>query len=56
MTPFGHEFLDLGDRPAGIEVLGARVRAIQDRMTTIKSERILQRVQPLPGRFIAAID
>jgi hypothetical protein len=56
VTPLGHQYLDFGDRSAGIKILGASARAIQNGMTSIESKRVFQRIQPFAGRFIPAVD
>src|SRR5881396_4302155 len=50
-----HQFLDLADRPGRVEVLRARIDAVHDAMTAEQSVRILQVVEPLSGRLVAAV-
>src|SRR5690606_39416296 len=50
------QLLDLRDRLAGIQDLRAILRAVQDRMAAIEPERILERVEPLARRLVAAVD
>src|SRR5690606_17532201 len=56
MLALDHHLLDLGDRLAGIQVLRAILRAVQDRVAAVEAERILERVEPLAGRLVAAVD
>src|SRR5437773_970923 len=53
--PFGDQLLGLGDRLRRVEALGASVRAIHDRVAAVETERILQAVEPLAGRLVAAV-
>src|SRR6185312_12068782 len=49
------EFLDLGDGLAGIQALGAGPGAVENRVTAIQPERVLQCVEAFPGGLIAAV-
>src|SRR5690606_3362767 len=51
-----HQFLDLRDGLARVQVFRAILRAVQNRMTTVLPERILERVGPLAGRLVPAGD
>ena len=42
MAPVRDQLLDFSDRLGGVQVLGARLSAVEDRMTPIESEGILQ--------------
>ena len=53
--PFGDQLLGLGDRFGRVEALGADVRAIHDRVAAVEAERVLQPVEPLAGRLVAAV-
>ena len=44
---FGHEFLDFCNRLTRIQILRTRLRAVQNRVTAIQAERILQRIETL---------
>src|SRR5205814_6546796 len=48
--------LDLRDRPRGIQVLRAHVGAIHDRVAAVEPEGVLELIQPLAGRLVAAVD
>src|SRR6185437_1616869 len=48
--------LDLGDGLRGIQILRADVRAVHDGVAAIETERVLQRIEPLAGRLVAAVD
>src|SRR5256885_14575217 len=50
-----HQLLDLADRPGRVEVLGAGVDAVHDGVTAEQAVRILQIVEPLAGRLVAAV-
>src|SRR5690242_2124511 len=52
---FGDELLGLRDRLGRAQPLGADVRAVHDRVAAIKAVRVLQLVQALARRFVAAI-
>ena len=51
-----HHFLDLGNGFGWIQALGTGFGAIQDRMTAVKPERILDAIKPLPLQFVATVD
>ena len=53
---FNHHFLDLGDGLGWIEALRAGVGAVHDRVAAVELERVLQRVQPVAGGLVAAVD
>src|SRR5439155_5166338 len=53
--PLHHQFLDLADRPGRVEVLRAGIDAVHDAMTAEQAVRILQVVEPLGGRLVAAV-
>src|SRR6185437_2013827 len=54
--PFHHQLLDLGDRLGRIEPLRTDFRAVHDRVAAIELERILEVVEPLRLRLVAAVD
>src|SRR5712691_6345338 len=54
--PLDHLFLDLGDRLRRIEVLRAGVGAVHDGVAAIEPERVLEIVEPVAGRLVAAVD
>ena len=56
MLTFRHQFLDLGNRATGIEILRTGLRAVKNRMATIKPERIFKRIEALAGGFVATVD
>src|SRR4051812_44136496 len=49
------QLLGLGNRLGRIETLGADVGTIHDRVAAIEPKRILERVEALAGRFVAAV-
>src|SRR5262245_55958703 len=53
--PRHHQLLDLGDGLSRIEMLGAGIGAVHDGMAAIEPERILEIVEALAGRLIAAV-
>src|SRR5262245_4289312 len=53
--PLDHHLLDLGDRLGRIEVLRAGVRAVHDGVAAVEPERILEVVEALAGRLVAAV-
>src|SRR5688572_15732540 len=53
--PLDHLLLDFGDGLRRIEPLRAGLAAVQDGVTTIEPERVFQIVEPLAGRFVAAV-
>src|SRR3954452_22739463 len=52
---FGDHLLCLGDCLRRVETLRADVRAVHDGVAAIETERIFELVEPLAGRFIAAV-
>src|SRR6185503_16616524 len=52
---FCDQLLGFGDRLRRVEPLGADVRAIHNRVTAIEAERILEPIESLAGRFVAAV-
>jgi hypothetical protein len=48
--------LDFGDCLSGIQTLGTSSRTIQNGVASIESERILEFIEPLTSRLVAAID
>src|SRR3954469_15300148 len=53
--PLDHHALDLGDGLGGVETLGAGLGAIHDGMAAVEPERVLEIVEAMPGRLIAAV-
>src|SRR5262245_45849341 len=53
--PLDHHPLDLGDRLGGIEPLRAGLGAVHDGVAAIEPERVLENVEPLAGRLVAAV-
>src|SRR5262249_46309253 len=53
--PIDHQVLDLGDGLGRVEALRARLGAIHDGVAAVEPERILDIVEPLAGRFVAAV-
>src|SRR4029078_6836053 len=53
--PLDHHALDLGDGLGGGEGLGAGLGAIHDGMTAVEPERVLEIVEAVPGRLVAAV-
>src|SRR5690606_365556 len=51
-----HQPLDLADRLARVEALGAGAGAVHDRVAAVELERILQIVQARAGVLVAAVD
>ena len=49
------EFLDLADRPRGIEALRADVDAVHDRVAAEQAVRVLEVVEALVGRLVARV-
>src|SRR5262245_21605152 len=47
--------LDLADRLRRVETLRAGVGAVHDRVATVETERILEVVEPLARRLVAAV-
>src|SRR3984957_15088979 len=56
MAAMRHHLLDFADGLRGIEILGARFGAIHDGMAAVQPKRILESVETLAGRLVAAID
>src|SRR5262245_35481791 len=54
--PLDHLLLDLGDGLRRIEVLRAGIGAVQDGVAAVEPERVLEIVEPLAGRLVAAVD
>src|SRR5262245_17366611 len=50
------QLLDLADCLGGIQILRTRFGAVHDRVAAVQPERILQRIESLAGRFVAAVD
>jgi len=50
-----HQLLELCDRLGRIQTLGARFGAIQNGLAPIKSEPILEVIEPIAGRLVARI-
>src|ERR1700752_4737644 len=53
--PLDHHALDLGDRLGRIEALRAGLGAVHDGVTAIEAERILEIVEAVSGRLVAAV-
>src|SRR6476646_632519 len=53
--PLDHHALDLGDGLGGVEALGAGLGAIHDGMAAVEPERILEIIEAVTGRLIAAV-
>src|SRR4051812_2781988 len=51
-----HLALDVGDRLGRIEALRASLRAVHDGVAAVEPERVLEIVQPLACRLVAAVD
>src|SRR4029077_17165035 len=51
-----HHFLDLGDGARRVEVLRTHVGAVHDRVAAIQPEGILQVIEALTARLVAAVD
>jgi hypothetical protein len=49
-------FFDLGDGLGGVEIFGAHVGAVHDRMAAVEAEGILELVEALAGGLVAAVD
>src|SRR5262244_2285693 len=54
--PLDHLLLDLGDCLGRVEMLRAGVGAVHDGVAAIEPERILEIVEPLAGRLVAAVN
>src|SRR5262249_720322 len=53
--PLDHHPLDLGDGLGRVEVLGAGLGAVHDGVAAVEAERILEIVEALSGRLVAAV-
>src|SRR4051794_41599563 len=53
--PLDHHALDLGDGLGGVEALGAGLGAIHDGMAAVEPERILEIIEAVTGRLVAAV-
>ena len=51
-----HHLFDFRDGLCGVQTLRAGIRAIHDRVATIKSERIFEMIETITGRFIARVN
>src|SRR6185312_16456747 len=54
-TPRYHQLLDFGDGLGGIEALRTGARAVHDGVAAIEAERVLEVVEPLARRLVAAV-
>src|SRR6516225_3324721 len=50
-----HHTLDIGDGLGGVEALRAGLGAVHDGVAAVEAERILEIVEALPGRLVAAV-
>src|SRR5438034_421590 len=48
-------FLDQRDCFSGVESLGASARAVHDCMAAVKSERVMESIEPLIGGLVPAV-
>src|SRR5215510_624932 len=53
--PLDHHPLDLGDGLGRVETLRAGLSAVHDGVAAVKAERVLEIVEALPGRLVAAV-
>src|SRR5262249_59505852 len=53
--PLDHHPLDLGDGLGRIETLRAGLGAVHDSVAAVEAERVLEIVEALPGRLVAAV-
>src|SRR5262252_7217947 len=53
--PFHHHPLDLGDRLGRVETLRAGLGAVHDGVAAVEAERVLEIVEALAGRLVAAV-
>src|SRR5262249_35686424 len=53
--PVHHHTLDLGDGLGGVEALRAGLGAVHDGVAAVEAERILEIVEALSGRLVAAV-
>jgi hypothetical protein len=56
MPPSDEHFLDFGDGARRVQALRTSVRTAHDRVARIETKRSFEGIQPLPGRFVAAVD
>src|SRR5450432_900472 len=56
MATLGQHLLDFADGLGGIEVLGAAFCAIHDGMAAVQPKGVLEIIEALAGRLIAAVD
>src|ERR1019366_9529796 len=56
VLPIGQHLFDRADGLSRIQIFRTRLGAIHDRVATIEPVRILQRIESLAGRLVAAID
>ena len=56
MSPLRKQFLCLRDCEGWVEVLWTGLRAIENGMTTVQSERILELIETFACRLVACID
>src|SRR4051812_47036280 len=54
--PRDHHLLDLGDGLCRVEALRAGVGAVHDGVAAVEPERVVQGVEALAGRLVAAVD
>src|SRR4051794_2682061 len=50
-----HQLLNLGDRFRRVEVLWTRLRAVHNRVAAVKTEGILEVIEPFARRLVAAV-
>src|SRR5579883_2889857 len=55
LPPRHQALLDLADRLGGVEVLGAGLGAVHDGVAAIEAERVLELVETVAGRLVAAV-
>src|SRR6188472_3755784 len=53
--PLDHHALDLGDGLGRVEALGAGLGAIHDGVAAVEPERVLEIVEAVTGRLVAAV-
>src|SRR5262245_14170040 len=51
-----HQLLEFGDGLGRIEALGTRLRTIEDGVAAVEAERVLEIVETLARRLVAAVD
>src|SRR5262245_7780833 len=54
-APLDHQLLDLGDRLGRVQALRTGLGAVHDGVAAIEPERILELVETLAGRLVAAV-